>query len=234
MLLGLVTGETQSVAQWDAQERHRENREHLAAARQGDLNAQWELIVNHDRLIRSTVRRVVEESSIRGDRTDLIDSISRDAVVLVRSSFETFTGAYPQLSHWIRTVSRRHALRHVQRAQRTEVTTAYDAVDNVGPAVERAAIVPSAAQTFEESVDANDRARMLAALEQCLARLSQADPRLHHVVWLQYKQGLSQQKIKAVLEEAGDVIGTGAVGKRVEKGRRTLAVCIRERMRSVE
>lgn len=219
------------MVQWDAQERHRENQQKLAAARQGDLNAQWELIVNHDQLIRSTIRRVVEDSSFRGDRNEVIDSISRDAIVLVRSSFDSFAGEYPQLSHWIRTVARHHALRQIRSEQRAASATTYPPTDEGGSGTYRAAIVPSAADTFEASTDANEQARLLSSLEQCLHALRSSKPGLHEVVWLQYKQGWSQQQIKARLEEHGDFIGLGAVGKRAEQGRKLLGACIRERMR---
>lgn len=231
MLLELGIGEVQSVAQWDAQDRHRENREKLVAARHGDLNAQWELIVNHDQLIRSTIRRVVEDSSFRGNRNEVADSISRDAIVLVRSSFESFSGDYPQLSHWIRTIARHHALRQIKREQQSQSAAGYPVTDDVTGRSDHAAIVPSAADTFEASVDANERARLLASLERCLDALRHSKPGLHEVVWLQYKQGWSQQRIKARLEEHGDFIGVGAVGKRAEQGRKLLAACIRERMR---
>jgi len=219
------------VGDWNPQLRHRENRELLALARQADGDAQWKLILNHEPLIRSTVRRVVDESAVVGDRAELADALARDGMVLLSNSLDGFSGSYPQVSHWIRTVIRNHALRSVKREQRDRQQTPFS-TEVAGSGIESAAIVPSAADTFEASVDDNDRARMLHALELCLDRLNTADPKLHQVVWLQYKQGWSQQQIKELLEEQGDFIGVGAVGKRVEKGRKTLGSCIRARLRS--
>lgn len=216
-----------ALADWDRTERHEQNRRLLDDARLGDVDASWKLILNHQPLIDSEVAKVLDDSRLRHDRAERAEAWGHEVMVLARSAFGQFSGDYPQFSHWLRSIARNHALREARKEQRIQQgTTLID--DEQEPVV---VIVPGTDAVVEERLEQIEREEMRSALAECLHQLKRTNPDLHELIWLQYKQGVGQKRIQTILADKGDFISVGAVGKRMDKARRQLGVCIRGRLR---
>lgn len=214
------------MANQDQAVRH-ENVELFARAQAGDEPARRALILNHDSLIRNTVKRVVQDSNAKAQNPATVNAIARDASLIARREFEMFSGSYPQFRHWISVISRDHASEAVQQPE----DTAND-VDEFGyRSINAAGATTTSAEEPERGVDSNARASALLVLEQSLDRLGQADASVYELIWLKYKKGLSDQQIQTFIADKGEFISIREVRSRIKKGRALLGTYIRERGR---
>jgi RNA polymerase sigma-70 factor (ECF subfamily) len=146
-------------------------------------------------------------NAITGDPT-LSEDVFQEVSIVVMDKFATVTGV-EGFRPWARTIARFQSLKAVNRRRASPIRLAGEVLDRLDRA-------------WEEQDRDDPRAASVAALEQCIARLT---PRAQQLVHLRYHQGLSGQ---AIADELGKPLNTIYVA--ISRIHRSLAECIRNQL----
>lgn len=213
-----------ALVEWNRERRLKQNHELFKAAQNGDQHATWQLILNHQPLIYAEIKKVVDDSNLRGHGPEHSAGWAHEAMGVAHTKFDQVQGEYPQFVGWLRKVARNLGMSRTvqeQKAQQSQIP-----VDMPPPL----AISPGADYRLEQGFREDEAAALLAALKHCLLRLKQKRPDLHDVVYLYYAHEFSAAEVQERLAASGDFIGEGAVRKRVANARQELARCIGRRV----
>jgi RNA polymerase sigma-70 factor (ECF subfamily) len=150
--------------------------------------------------------------SASGDRAAAEDLVQETFRIAYEKRREFAPGT--SFGGWLRGIARNLLLRHFEQSRRAAVL--------VGDAM--GALEQAAGQSEERLLDPDWASRRLAALKECLARLT---TRVRQVLQSRYAQGLNAQEIARHLG-----MSVAAVNVAAFRARETLAACVERRMTS--